>query len=92
MGKSAAKKNRARKKSPAEVSAAVYTVGEFCTAYRISRSQLYKLWDQQIGPRVIRIGTKNLITVEAAREWAATREAASIQQNRDDPQSLSASA
>jgi len=56
---------------------AAYTVAEFCQAYRISRSKLYQLWDADIGPRVLKIGAKILITIDAARDWQREREAAS---------------
>jgi hypothetical protein len=54
----------------------IYTIAEFCTAHRISRSQLYKLWREGAGPRVKRVGTKVLITAEAAAEWRAKDESA----------------
>jgi hypothetical protein len=47
----------------------VYTVAEFCSAHKISRSKLYELWRSGIGPRSIKLGSKNLITAEAACEW-----------------------
>jgi predicted DNA-binding transcriptional regulator AlpA len=53
----------------------VYTVAEFCAAYKISRSKLYELWRSGIGPRAIKIGSKNLITAEAASEWRRQLEA-----------------
>ena len=53
----------------------VYTVSEFCTAHKISRSKLYELWRSGIGPRAIKIGSKNLITAEAACEWRRQLEA-----------------
>jgi hypothetical protein len=56
---------------------AAYTVNEFCTAYRISRSKLYQLWDEDIGPRFLKVGAKIIITVDAARDWQREREAAS---------------
>jgi hypothetical protein len=56
---------------------AAYTVAEFCQAYRISRSKLYQLWDADIGPRVLKIGAKILITIDAARDWQRERETAS---------------
>jgi hypothetical protein len=51
-----------------------FTIDEFCTAHRISRSGLYKMWARGIGPRVKRIGVKVLITAEAAAEWRAAGE------------------
>jgi hypothetical protein len=47
----------------------VYTVTEFCVAHKISRSKLYQLWRSGMGPRAVKIGSKNLITAEAACEW-----------------------
>jgi|SRR6516162_6901896 hypothetical protein len=53
-----------------------YTIKEFCEAHRISRSALYALWREGIGPRFISIGIKKLITVEAAAAWRREREEA----------------
>jgi hypothetical protein len=57
---------------------ACYTVTKFCIAHRISRSKLYQLWRAGVGPRVIRVGTKILVTNEAAADWrrACERQAA----------------
>jgi hypothetical protein len=54
---------------------AAYTVPEFCSTHRMSRSALYKLWQMGIGPRYMRNGKKVLITIEAAADWRAQREA-----------------
>ncbi len=54
----------------------IFTVAEFCSAHRISRSKLYQLWRSGIGPRSIKVGSKNLITAEAASEWRRQLEAA----------------
>jgi hypothetical protein len=55
---------------------AAYTVSEFCDAHRISRSKLYQLWSADLGPRFIQIGTKKIITTEAAANWRRAGEAA----------------
>ena len=47
-----------------------YTVAEFCSAYRVSKTLLYSLWGRGEGPRFFRAGTKVLISTAAAREWA----------------------
>lgn len=57
----------------------VYTITEFCLSNRISRSLLYTAWKEGTGPRVFRVGTKVLITREAAAEWRAERERATSQ-------------
>jgi len=56
---------------------AAYTVNEFCDAHRISRSKLYELWSAGVGPRFIQVGTKKIITNEAAADWRRQGEAAS---------------
>ena len=53
----------------------VYTVAEFCSAHKISRSKLYELSHAGIGPRSIKIGARNLITAEAAVAWRRQLEA-----------------
>jgi len=50
------------------------TLAEFCRDHKLCRASLYKLWHKGIGPRVIKIGRKNLITVEAAEQWRRERE------------------
>jgi hypothetical protein len=49
--------------------ALAFTISEFCTAHRISRSWLYKAWKAGRGPRIERVGSKILITSEAAADW-----------------------
>ena len=44
-----------------------YTVREFCSAYRVSRSHTYNLMSQG-KLRTVRVGGKRLIPVEAAAE------------------------
>ncbi|MEQ8665628.1 MAG: helix-turn-helix domain-containing protein [Rhodospirillales bacterium] len=50
------------------------TVSEFCRWANISRSTLYKLFAEQDGPTVIRIGRRVLIPVGAAENWMRQRE------------------
>ena len=61
-----------------EVTAArvAYTVVEFCEAHRISRATFYNLLKLGHAPRIMRIGTRTLISAEAARDWRLEREAA----------------
>jgi hypothetical protein len=65
--------------SPGRAGAAAFTVNEFCAAHRISRSKLYLMWGEGIGPRYFNVGTKRLITTEAAADWRRAREAATRQ-------------
>ncbi len=47
-----------------------YSISEFIEAYSISRSGLYKLWQDGKGPRYVKVGRKVLIPANAARNWA----------------------
>ena len=46
-----------------------FTVLEFCTAHRVSRSWIYQEWKAGRGPRFKRVGRKKIITDEAAADW-----------------------
>jgi len=59
-----------------EAGRAAYTIAEFCLAHRISRSKLYDLWTTGRGPRFTQVGTKRIITNEAAADWRREGEAA----------------
>ena len=68
--------------SPArQAGRAVFTVAEFCDSHRVSRSKLYQLWKDGTGPKIIRIGTKVLISVEAATDWRREREREAAEQS-----------
>jgi hypothetical protein len=56
-----------------------YDVLTFCHRHNISRAALYNAWKAGIGPRVLRLGSKVLITKEAAETWRRERERASEQ-------------
>jgi len=58
---------------------AAFTITEFCEAHRISRSKLYQLWAAGTGPRVMKVGVKVLISIEAAAEWRREREQAAAE-------------
>ena len=52
------------------------SVEEFCTAHKISRATFYKLLAIGKGPRIMKIGTRTLISDEAAAEWRREMERA----------------
>jgi hypothetical protein len=62
---------------------ATYTISEFCLTHRLSRSALYKMWERGVGPRYLRTGKKVLISVEAAADWRAQREAQAAAQTAE---------
>lgn len=55
------------------------SIPEFCRAHGISEGMYYKMKKQNRGliPREMKIGTRTLITLEAAAKWRVEREAAS---------------
>jgi predicted DNA-binding transcriptional regulator AlpA len=54
----------------------VFSVDEFCVAHSISRAFLYKLWSNGQGPRAMSVGSRKLISYEAAAEWRRSCEVA----------------
>jgi predicted DNA-binding transcriptional regulator AlpA len=53
-----------------------FTVDEFCLAHHVSRPFFYKLLKDGVGPRTMKLGSRTLISVEAATAWRREREAA----------------
>ena len=53
------------------------TIPQFCNAHNISEGFYYKLKKQKLNPREMKVGTRTLITFEAAAKWRAEREATS---------------
>ena len=60
----------------ADQSIAAFSIREFCAAHRISQSMYFKLRNMSLGPREMAVGTRRLISKEAAAEWRKAREAA----------------
>jgi excisionase family DNA binding protein len=58
-----------------------FTIEEFCKSYGISRALYYKLLKSGHGPRIAKIGSKTLISDEAADEWLREREIASLRES-----------
>jgi hypothetical protein len=55
-----------------------YTVEEFCTAERMSRSMVYKLWKEGKGPKFYWVGTVRRISPEARIGWQRQLEAEAV--------------
>jgi hypothetical protein len=67
------------KQSPQKVSEAqAYSIDNFCAGHDISRAALYNAWKAGVGPAFFRVGSKRLISQEAAARWRQEREAAAI--------------
>jgi predicted DNA-binding transcriptional regulator AlpA len=65
------------RQTPDTAAALAFSVQEFCTLHRISRCYFYKLLKQGLAPRLIKIGARTLVSVEAAADWRRERENAS---------------
>jgi hypothetical protein len=52
-----------------EIPIRAFSVGAFCTAFAISRAQLYRLWQAGQGPAYYSIGRRRLIAAESATAW-----------------------
>ena len=62
--------------SNALVERRAFTLNGFCEAHGISRAMFYKLLKAGQAPRVAKVGSKVLITSDAAAEWLRAREVA----------------
>lgn len=73
------------------VGRAAYTVLEFCQAHRISRSLFYEMRKNGLAPKQMKVGSRTLISAEAAKEWrrAAEREPITIPRpHKDEKKSI----
>ena len=64
-------------REPQPVPLLAMSISQFCSAHNISEGFYYKLKKQKLAPREMKVGTRTLITFEAAADWRAEREAAS---------------
>ena len=48
---------------------AAQSIDEFCVSHGISRAMFYKILSQGRGPRVMKVGTRTLISEEFAAAW-----------------------
>jgi hypothetical protein len=64
-------------RGPPRLAVAAYTIPEFCTAHRISRTFFYELRRRGLGPDVAELLGKKIVTHEAAAKWRKARTAAS---------------
>ena len=62
--------------SPRLYEPAAYSIETFCRSHSISRSKLYAMLRSGEGPRLMKCGTRTLISMEAARDWRLAREQA----------------
>lgn len=46
-----------------------FSIDEFCKRNRVSRATFYNLRKCGLGPRVMKVGTRTLISADAAKAW-----------------------
>jgi hypothetical protein len=59
-----------------EVAREAYTIAEFCAACRISQDMFFKMRRAGWAPKLMKVGTRALISIAAAEQWKHDREAA----------------
>ncbi len=79
------KKSGANPREPQPVPPLAMSIPQFCTAHNISEGFYYKLKKQKLNPREMKVGTRTLITFEAAADWRTEREAASAVEREAQP-------
>lgn len=50
------------------------SVKDFCALHTISRASFYRMVRAGEGPRIIKVGSRTLISTEAASDWRHKRE------------------
>jgi hypothetical protein len=61
---------------PPMVAPACFSIKTFCLAHHLSEAMFFKMREAGIGPDVMQVGRRVLITFESAARWRAEREAA----------------
>jgi len=59
-----------------EIPPGAFSIREFARAHRISEDMFYKMAREGWGPAVMKVGSRTLISHEAAERWRREREAA----------------
>jgi hypothetical protein len=72
-------------RKPTTDQALALSIAGFCRAHGISESMYFKVRAQGLGPREMIVGTRKLISQEAASEWRAAREASSAKAKQPAP-------
>jgi hypothetical protein len=63
-------------KMPGRMDRRASSIDEFCIAHGISRAMFYKIRKQGRAPRIMTVGSRQLISDEAAAEWRRQMETA----------------
>jgi hypothetical protein len=68
-----------RKPKSADPQALAMSIYAFCVRHDISEDMYFKMQREGWGPRVMRVGSRTLISHEAAEKWRREREVAAIE-------------
>lgn len=59
---------------------AALSVSEFCAQHRISKGSFYNLLKAGLGPVIMKVGARTLVSAEAAEAWRRKMERPSVGQ------------
>ncbi|TWB63043.1 hypothetical protein FBZ94_103743 [Bradyrhizobium sacchari] len=62
------------RKTQSTVTLMAYSIEQFCQAHGISIDLYFKMQRQGLGPATMKVGSRTLISVEAAAAWRRERE------------------
>ncbi len=51
-----------------------FSVAQFCEAHGFTKVLFYKLLKEGRGPRIMKVGSRTLVSAEAAAEWRKSME------------------
>jgi hypothetical protein len=71
-----------RRPVSADANSLAMSIREFCRLHGISEDQFFKMQREKWGPVTMKVGSRTLISAEAAAEWRREREA----NRRDKPE------
>ena len=60
-----------------------FTIEEFCLRHGVSRAHVYNQWAAGRGPRRMKVGSRTLISREAAEDWRRQCEAEASKEPED---------
>ena len=63
------------KRTNIEIDPLALTIRQFCDAHNISHAFFYLLQQRGEGPRLMKVGSRRLVSVEEAARWRAARTA-----------------
>ena len=70
------RKGKRRARAPPNLYADAYSIADFCKQHSISEAFYFQLQTDGLGPRIMKVGGRVLISREAAAAWRRKREAA----------------